>query len=107
MIERASTSQAGRFRSGGKEGDIMGIQYQIDEQGNRVAVVIPLAEWEAIQERLASQPGGPLPIENFGMTSAEGGETRSRLEAFATDWDSPEMDAYDRYDEARKHIETR
>jgi PHD/YefM family antitoxin component YafN of YafNO toxin-antitoxin module len=30
----------------------MGIQYQTDEQGNRVAVVIPLAEWEAIQERI-------------------------------------------------------
>ncbi len=30
----------------------MGIQYQTDEQGNRVAVVVPLAEWEAIQERL-------------------------------------------------------
>jgi hypothetical protein len=31
----------------------MGIQYQTDEQGNRVAVVIPLAEWEAIRERLS------------------------------------------------------
>ncbi|MEA4857754.1 MAG: hypothetical protein AAGU21_13765 [Solidesulfovibrio sp.] len=85
----------------------MSIQYQTDEQGNRVAVVIPLAEWEAIQERLASQPGGPLPIEEFGMTPAEGKETRSRLEAFAPDWDSSEMDAYDHYDDARKTLETR
>ncbi|MHC1790611.1 hypothetical protein [Solidesulfovibrio sp.] len=30
----------------------MSIQYQTDEQGNRVAVVIPLAEWEAIQAEL-------------------------------------------------------
>ncbi|EFL52625.1 conserved hypothetical protein [Solidesulfovibrio fructosivorans JJ]] len=30
----------------------MGIQYQIDEQGNRVAVVIPLDEWEALQAEL-------------------------------------------------------
>lgn len=85
----------------------MSIQYQTDEQGNRVAVVIPLDEWEAIRERLDAQLGGPLPIEDLGMTPAEGKETRSRLEAFAPDWDSPEMDAYDHYDAARKARETR
>jgi hypothetical protein len=30
----------------------MGIQYQTDEQGNRVAVVVPLAQWEALQAEL-------------------------------------------------------
>lgn len=30
----------------------MGILYQTDEQGNSVAVVIPIAEWEAIQANL-------------------------------------------------------
>ena len=30
----------------------MGILYQTDEQGKRLAVVVPIAEWEAIQTRL-------------------------------------------------------
>lgn len=30
----------------------MSIQYQTDEQGNRIAVVIPLDEWEALQAEL-------------------------------------------------------
>ena len=37
----------------------MGILYQTDEQGKRLAVVIPLAEWEAIQARLCGD--APLP----------------------------------------------
>ena len=34
------------------KGNTMGILYQTDEQGNRLAVVIPIAEWEALQARL-------------------------------------------------------
>jgi len=30
----------------------MGIQYQTDEDGNRIAVVIPIEEWKALQERI-------------------------------------------------------
>ncbi len=44
-------------------------------------------------------------IEDFGMTPAEGKEIRSRLEPFATDWESPDMNAYDNYDTARKALE--
>ncbi|WP_300164385.1 hypothetical protein [Solidesulfovibrio sp.] len=33
----------------------MGIQYQTDEQGNRVAVVVPLAQWEAMQAELRGE----------------------------------------------------
>lgn len=107
MISKITRPHADHRRVAGKEGNPMSIQYQTDEQGNRVAVVIPLSEWEAIRERLGAQLGGPLPIEDFGMTPAEGKETRSRLEAFTPDWDSPEMDAYDNYDAARKTLETR
>lgn len=39
-------------RVAGKEENPMSIQYQTDEQGNRVAVVIPLDEWEALQAEL-------------------------------------------------------
>lgn len=30
----------------------MGILYQTDEQGKRLAVVVPIAEWEVLQARL-------------------------------------------------------
>jgi hypothetical protein len=33
----------------------MGILYQTDEQGKRLAVVIPIAEWEALQARLRGE----------------------------------------------------
>lgn len=33
----------------------MGIQYQTDEQGNRVAVVVPLEQWEAMQAELRGE----------------------------------------------------
>jgi hypothetical protein len=109
----------------------MGIQYVTDEQGNHVAVQVPIAEWEAIQERIKEPNAETIaameearhpeklesyatpeamwatPIEDFGMTPAEGKETRSHLEAFAPDWDSPDMDAYDNYDAARQALETR
>lgn len=85
----------------------MTIQYQTDEQGNRVAVVIPLAEWEAIRERLADRTAGDTPIAAYGLTPEEARETRLRLQPFAPDWESSDMDGYDHYDEARKALETR
>ena len=80
----------------------MSIQIIKDTSGADAFVVIPMAEWEALQARLAGRP-----IESFGLTQAQASETRNRLEAFAPDWDAPEMDAYDKYDEARKTLETR
>jgi len=107
MIERTQDRKPAIPVIAGEEGNPVNIRYQTDEQGNRVAVVIPLDEWEAIQERLSGHDTCPTPIEDFGMTPAEGKETRSRLEAFAPDWNSSDMDAYDHYDDARKALETR
>jgi len=63
----------------------MSIQYQTDEQGNRVAVVIQLAEWEAIRERLA----GERPVAAFGLTPEEARPARARLGAFPPGWAGP------------------
>jgi len=49
--------------------------------------------------------GENRPVEDFDMTPAEAKITRSRLEAFAPDWDSPNMDAYDDYDAATNSLE--
>lgn len=84
----------------------MSIQYVTDDAGHKLAVLIPFEEWEAIQNRLAEH-SAERPVEAFGLTVPEAKETRARLEAFASDWDAPEMDAYDHYDEARTPLETR
>ncbi|QAZ66165.1 hypothetical protein [Solidesulfovibrio carbinolicus] len=52
----------------------MSIQYQTDEQGNRVAVVIPLAEWEAIQAEL---------LGDAQLTSKDKAERREAYDALA------------------------
>ena len=77
-----------------------------DDAGRKQAVLIPIAEWESIQERLSQSHTG-RPIGELGLTVAEARETRSRLESFAQDWEAPGMDAYDHYDEERKALETR
>jgi hypothetical protein len=38
----------------------VGILYQTDEQGTRLAVVVPIAEWEAIQARLRGDARLPV-----------------------------------------------
>ncbi|WP_243310856.1 hypothetical protein [Fundidesulfovibrio agrisoli] len=84
----------------------MSIQYVTDDAGNKLAVLIPVEEWKAIQDRLAERSAG-RPVEVFGLTVLEAKETRARLEALASDWDSLEMDAYDHYDEAKAPHERR
>jgi len=84
----------------------MSIQIIKDTSGADAFVVIPMVEWKAPQERLAEKDTG-RPVESFGLTVAQALETRARLGCFAPDWEAPEMDAYDRYDEARKNLETR
>ena len=40
-------------------------------------------------------------LRDRGIGEADAAELRARLSAFAEDWDSPEMAAYDRYDAAK------
>jgi len=40
-------------------------------------------------------------LEPRGISRRQALELRERLAGFAEDWDSPEMELYDRYDEAR------
>lgn len=65
----------------------MSIQYQTDEQGNRVAVVIPLAEWEALQERVKE----PNEETITAMEDARQGKvTKTTLEGLALEWELAE-----------------
>jgi hypothetical protein len=40
-------------------------------------------------------PRGPVDLRTLGITEAEAAELRARLQAFAEDWERPEMDIYD------------
>jgi hypothetical protein len=38
-------------------------------------------------------------LRSYGISRRQAAELRERLASFAEDWDSPEMDLYDQYDE--------
>jgi len=47
---------------------------------------------------------GTIDLETHGMNQAKSAELRSRLAAFAEEWESPEMDVYDDYDSAKAQL---
>lgn len=42
-----------------------------------------------------------------GIDEAQAADLRARLETFAEEWDSPEMDIYDNYDAVKAQLQTR
>ncbi|MBI4658866.1 MAG: hypothetical protein HY735_08485 [Verrucomicrobia bacterium] len=46
-------------------------------------------------------PGHGVDLRAHGIGAAEAAELRGRLSAFAEDWESPEMSAYDNYHAAK------
>ena len=46
-------------------------------------------------------PAAGIDLRTCGIDSAQALDLRARLAAFAEEWDSPEMDAYDDYEAAR------
>ena len=45
-----------------------------------------------------------IDLETHGINQAKAAELRSRLAAFAEEWESPEMDVYDDYDSAKAQL---
>jgi len=45
-----------------------------------------------------------IELESRGIGRSRALELRERLASFADEWDSPEMDVYDRYDEAKSDL---
>ncbi|MEI6181581.1 MAG: hypothetical protein WCP31_12550 [Chloroflexales bacterium] len=43
----------------------------------------------------------PVELSRRGIDAAQAADLRTRLRAFAEDWERPEMDVYDDYDNAR------
>jgi hypothetical protein len=67
---------------------------------NELAKLTP-AERAEIVRRIAALDGGAIDLESRGINAEAAAELRARLEPFATDWSSPDMAAYDRYDAAK------
>ena len=50
---------------------------------------------------------GAIDLRARGIDAAEAAEMRARLASFAEDWESPEMDIYDNYDEEKAKLQMR
>ena len=49
---------------------------------------------------------GNIDLRECGINEAQAAELRARLACFAEDWESPEMDIYDNYDEEKAKLQT-
>ena len=49
---------------------------------------------------------GAIDLREHGISKAEAAELRARFACFAEDWESPEMDVYDNYDEEKAKLQT-
>ena len=47
---------------------------------------------------------GAIDLQDRGIDEAQAADLRARLQAFAEDWDSPEMAAYDDYDNVKAKL---
>lgn len=50
---------------------------------------------------------GSVNLREHGINEAQAAEMRARLASFAEDWESPEMNVYDNYDEEKAKLQTR
>ena len=64
--------------------------------------------------RVEIEPKTVLPLEGNaidlrarGIDETQAAEMRARLASFAEDWESPEMEVYDNYDEEKAKLQTR
>ena len=48
---------------------------------------------------------GTIDLRERGIDEAQAAEMRARLASFAEDWESPEMDVYDNYDEEKAKLQ--
>ena len=50
---------------------------------------------------------GSIDLRERGIDEVQAAEIRARLASFAEDWESPDMDVYDNYDEEKAKLQTR
>ena len=52
-------------------------------------------------------PPDSIDLRERGIDKAQAAELRARLACFTEDWESPEMNVYDNYDEEKAKLQTR
>ena len=60
-----------------------------------------------IKPKVVLRTVGNIDLRERGIDAAQAAEIRARLASFAEDWESPEMDVYDNYDEEKAKLQTR
>ena len=60
-----------------------------------------------IKPKVVFDTVGNIDLRERGIDEAQAAEMRARLASFAEDWESPEMDIYDNYDEEKAKLQTR
>ncbi len=77
------------------------MQYITDEHGKKTAAIVLIKEWRTIMKKM--QASG-IDLREHGITEEQALDLRERLTPFAVDWNIPEMDIYDHYDEAKARM---
>ena len=52
-------------------------------------------------------PANAIDLQERGIDEAQAADIRARLASFAEDWENPEMNVYDNYDDAKAKLQTR
>ena len=52
-------------------------------------------------------PSNAIDLQERGIDEAQAADIRARLASFAEDWENPEMNVYDNYDDAKSKLQTR
>ncbi len=52
-------------------------------------------------------PSDPVDLQKRGIDPAQAAVLQAQLAAFVEDWESPEMNVYDNYDEVKSDLQTR
>ncbi len=60
-----------------------------------------------IEPTVILDAAGSIDLRKRGIDEAQAAEMRARLASFAEDWESPEMNVYDNYDEEKAKLQTR
>ncbi len=74
-------------------------------EGKKAEEVAQKLMTQAIQNDLRNQQG--VLLKEHGIDSAQAAEIRVSFASFAEDWNQPQMDIYDNYDDAKRRLEAK
>ena len=74
-------------------------------RGGKVELAEPVTDVQDETRVIVTFLGpGAIDLRERGISEGQAADMRARLARFAEDWESPEMDVYDDYDNAKKRL---